>query len=507
MRTGPPFVDLAMPEVRPPGGGHGRVRGADRRRSGDLVADDQDRRSGPDPTRMAQRSSDRDVDAMGHRRLGCGWSSIDPPSAWQPGWIRLPARSRVGLASGSARSRRHGFGPRVFAPRSGSIVRRRHRSPQVPSGSSVALTTGPRPASARRAGRLPGMARYTYGGQALIEGVLMRGRDAIAVAFRHPDGQIVWETERLDAGFHGSRWSKMPFVRGLVVLYETLVVGHALARPVGLAGGLRGGRGARPGRGRAHARGHPGCRGRDLLPAAPAHRHVHHEPDRERVRPAPGRGPRPGRDLPRLPRAHRPGRRREAGLPVPRRRAHDDPRARSRRPADHDGGAQVPDRPPALRDRVPGRRDRPVDHHVQPRRAAVAGRHGGQPDPAHPGDRRDRLRAPPARRAASGQPDRPHRHDARDLGPEDHDPPADRRHDRGRDRLDGAGAERRRRGRSRREAPRSPASRWPTPRRASRRSSSPTGRGCPWRSPRCRAPARRRRPPAEAERESPGSGS
>jgi uncharacterized protein YqhQ len=67
--------------------------------------------------------------------------------------------------------------------------------------------------------------RYNYGGQALIEGVLMRGRDAIAVAFRHPDGHIVTATERLDAGFHGSRWSKLPFARGLVILYETLVTG------------------------------------------------------------------------------------------------------------------------------------------------------------------------------------------------------------------------------------------------------------------------------------------
>ena len=69
------------------------------------------------------------------------------------------------------------------------------------------------------------MPRYTYGGQALIEGVLMRGRDAIAVALRHPDGRIVWASERLDSGFHGNRWSKLPFLRGLVVLYETLVVG------------------------------------------------------------------------------------------------------------------------------------------------------------------------------------------------------------------------------------------------------------------------------------------
>jgi uncharacterized protein YqhQ len=69
------------------------------------------------------------------------------------------------------------------------------------------------------------MPRFTYGGQALIEGVLMRGRDAIAVAFRHPDGRIVWATERLDSGIHGKRWAKLPLVRGLVVLYETLIVG------------------------------------------------------------------------------------------------------------------------------------------------------------------------------------------------------------------------------------------------------------------------------------------
>src|SRR5512132_2491446 len=69
------------------------------------------------------------------------------------------------------------------------------------------------------------MARFSYGGQALIEGVLMRGRDSLAVALRDPDGRIVWANERLDSGFHGSRWAKLPLVRGLAVLYETLIVG------------------------------------------------------------------------------------------------------------------------------------------------------------------------------------------------------------------------------------------------------------------------------------------
>jgi uncharacterized protein YqhQ len=79
------------------------------------------------------------------------------------------------------------------------------------------------------------MPRYSYGGQALIEGVLMRGRNAIAVAFRHPDGRIVWATEQLDSGIHKTGLAKLPFVRGLVVLYETLIVGTRwLIRSAGL---------------------------------------------------------------------------------------------------------------------------------------------------------------------------------------------------------------------------------------------------------------------------------
>ena len=69
------------------------------------------------------------------------------------------------------------------------------------------------------------MPRFNYGGQALIEGVLMRGRNAIAVAFRHPDGQIVWASESLRSGPHAWRLARAPFARGLIVLYETLIVG------------------------------------------------------------------------------------------------------------------------------------------------------------------------------------------------------------------------------------------------------------------------------------------
>jgi uncharacterized protein YqhQ len=80
------------------------------------------------------------------------------------------------------------------------------------------------------------MPRFNYGGQALIEGVMMRGRDAIAVALRHPDGHIVFEHERLDKGaVHGHRAARWPFVRGLVILYEQLVIGTRwLIRSAGL---------------------------------------------------------------------------------------------------------------------------------------------------------------------------------------------------------------------------------------------------------------------------------
>ena len=69
------------------------------------------------------------------------------------------------------------------------------------------------------------MTRFAYGGQALLEGVLMRGRDAIGVAVRHPSGAIVTASEPLDSALHRNRFARAPFFRGLVVLYETLVIG------------------------------------------------------------------------------------------------------------------------------------------------------------------------------------------------------------------------------------------------------------------------------------------
>ncbi|HEV8054419.1 MAG: DUF1385 domain-containing protein [Chloroflexi bacterium] len=69
------------------------------------------------------------------------------------------------------------------------------------------------------------MTRFAYGGQALLEGVLMRGRDAIGVAVRGPDGRIFVAQEPLASLLHRNRFARAPFFRGLIVLYETLVVG------------------------------------------------------------------------------------------------------------------------------------------------------------------------------------------------------------------------------------------------------------------------------------------
>jgi uncharacterized protein YqhQ len=69
------------------------------------------------------------------------------------------------------------------------------------------------------------MARSDFGGQALLEGVLMRGRRAVGVALRHPDGSIVATAVPLNSLLHRSRFARAPFFRGLVLLYETLVVG------------------------------------------------------------------------------------------------------------------------------------------------------------------------------------------------------------------------------------------------------------------------------------------
>jgi len=66
--------------------------------------------------------------------------------------------------------------------------------------------------------------RYNYGGQAVIEGVMMRGRQAMVTAVRKPDGEIAIDTQKLP-GISTSRARRIPVIRGVVVLVETMVLG------------------------------------------------------------------------------------------------------------------------------------------------------------------------------------------------------------------------------------------------------------------------------------------
>jgi uncharacterized protein YqhQ len=64
----------------------------------------------------------------------------------------------------------------------------------------------------------------TYGGQAVLEGVLMRGQKALAIAMRDPNGQIVVHTEKL-SGLYQSQVTKIPFLRGVILLWDALGLG------------------------------------------------------------------------------------------------------------------------------------------------------------------------------------------------------------------------------------------------------------------------------------------
>ncbi|MEN4099667.1 MAG: DUF1385 domain-containing protein [Anaerolineaceae bacterium] len=64
----------------------------------------------------------------------------------------------------------------------------------------------------------------TYGGQALIEGVLMRGSSYVAAAFRTPQGEIALQSEKL-SGIYSSRIRSIPFLRGLIILWDALGLG------------------------------------------------------------------------------------------------------------------------------------------------------------------------------------------------------------------------------------------------------------------------------------------
>jgi uncharacterized protein YqhQ len=63
------------------------------------------------------------------------------------------------------------------------------------------------------------------GGQAVIEGVMMRGRNYVSCATRRANGEIVLKSEEIPRGVYSGVWAKTPFLRALPLLWDTLVLG------------------------------------------------------------------------------------------------------------------------------------------------------------------------------------------------------------------------------------------------------------------------------------------
>ncbi len=72
------------------------------------------------------------------------------------------------------------------------------------------------------------MAKFYYGGQAVMEGVMMRGRRSAAVGIRRPNGSIYLYEEALNPRLYQNRLFRLPFLRGMLLLWEMLVLGTRL---------------------------------------------------------------------------------------------------------------------------------------------------------------------------------------------------------------------------------------------------------------------------------------
>ncbi|NQT04631.1 MAG: DUF1385 domain-containing protein, partial [Dehalococcoidia bacterium] len=67
-------------------------------------------------------------------------------------------------------------------------------------------------------------AKFHYGGQAVIEGVMIRGRKSAVTAVRRPNGEIITNSRPLSPVYTG-RMRKVPLLRGIIVLIEAMVLG------------------------------------------------------------------------------------------------------------------------------------------------------------------------------------------------------------------------------------------------------------------------------------------
>jgi uncharacterized protein YqhQ len=65
---------------------------------------------------------------------------------------------------------------------------------------------------------------FNYGGQAVIEGVMILGRSSVVTSVRRPNGELAIDVKPISS-LWSSRFRRIPFIRGITVLIGTMVVG------------------------------------------------------------------------------------------------------------------------------------------------------------------------------------------------------------------------------------------------------------------------------------------
>ncbi len=70
------------------------------------------------------------------------------------------------------------------------------------------------------------MQKYSgIGGQAVLEGIMMKNKEQYAVAVRKPNGEIEVEVEHYNGILHGSKLMDIPFIRGVFQFIDSLILG------------------------------------------------------------------------------------------------------------------------------------------------------------------------------------------------------------------------------------------------------------------------------------------
>ena len=67
--------------------------------------------------------------------------------------------------------------------------------------------------------------KTSIGGQAVMEGVMMRGPKKIAIAVRKPDGEIALDTKPVPKALSKFKWMKWPIIRGCINFFDSMILG------------------------------------------------------------------------------------------------------------------------------------------------------------------------------------------------------------------------------------------------------------------------------------------